>query len=173
MGKRRVVIGISMVAAMCFALATVVGCGGSAPSADSPAGTVKALFAAMAKGDVDGMKKLVTGKAAAKMPKKGSKDFDKIKKFGAALKDVRDVKIKGDNATAVAVVDMKKVVSEKEIKKLQALVSLIKSMAAKTKDPAKKKAMLAKLKEFEKGEISLPIMLAKKGGKWVIVDMKK
>ena len=166
-------IGMAMVAALFFALATIMGCGGSKPSGDSPEGAIKGLFAAMAKGDADGMKNYVSGKAAEKMPKKGSKDFAQMQKFGTALKAVREVKVVGDKATALAVIDMKKVVSAEEFKKLKTMVTFIKAMAAKTKDPAKKKELEAKLKEFEKGEISLPINLAKQGGKWKIVDLKK
>ena len=163
MGKARRLIVLTIVVVFGLSSMALIGCGGSTPSADTPETAVKGLFAAAAKGDADGMKKYLTGKALKGMPKPGSKGYEMVKTFGAALKSVEDVKIKGDKATATVKLDadaMKKLIMKKA-----------KAMIDKIKDPKMKAKMLEQIKKQAAKMSKFPVALVKEGGKWKVSKM--
>ena len=170
MSKRRMLVAVAV--AVAFALGMMVGCGGSKSSGGSPEATIKAFFAAAAKGDVDAMKKMVTGDNAAKLVgKTDAKSIAMMKAFGAAFKDASDVKIDKDTATATVNLDKDKLVA--------LFLDAQKAKIAEMKDPKQKaqaekmmalfKAMAPKLAEKMS---KFPVKLAKKDGKWLITDLK-
>jgi hypothetical protein len=146
-----------------LAIALSLGLAGTA-LAGSPADTVKAYFAAAAKSDFEGMKKLTTGKARANIDKASPQAKKIIPGMGAAFQKVTDVKITGDKATAIAHLD--------PVKVAQVMWEMGKANLAKIKDPKQK----AQAEKFMKGmfkklslQISkLKVELVNKGGSWLI-----
>ncbi len=171
---RRIHYLTALAVALLFALGTVglVGCGGSS-SADSPQATVKSLFKAAAKGDVDGMKKFLTGKALTGLPKPDSPSFGMVKTFGQAFEGVEDVKISGDKATAMVKLSadaITKMIVELAMKQSKPMLDKIQDPKAKAKAVDKMKAQAAAMAQKMS---KMPVSLVKKDGKWLVTKMTK
>ncbi len=148
---------------LALALMLSLGLAGSALAA-SPGDTVKAYFAAAAKGDFDGMKKLTTGRAQENINKASPQAKKIIPGMGAAFQKVTDVKVTGDKATAIAHLD--------PVKVAKVMWDMGKANLAKIKDP-KQRAQAEKFMKtmFQKMAMQiskLRVELVKKGGDWLI-----
>lgn len=164
----------ALAVALLFALGTVglVGCGGSS-SADTPQATVKGLFKAAAKGDADGMKKFLTGKALTGLPKPGSASFGMVKAVGQAYEGVEDVKISGNQATAVVKLSadaITKMILAEAMKQSKPMLDKIKNAKAKAMAIEK---MKAQAKAVAMKMTKMPVTLVKQGGKWLVTKMTK
>jgi hypothetical protein len=156
---RRKMLVLVLAVAMCLGLA------GTA-LAGSPADTIKDYFAAAAKSDFEGMKKLTTGKARTNIDKASPQAKKIVPGMGAAFQKVTDVKITGDKATAIAHMDPAKLA--------KVLWDMGKANLDKMKDP-KQKAQAEKFMKAMTQKIAMQISrlkvdLVKKGGNWLISD---
>ncbi|MBU1742564.1 MAG: hypothetical protein KKC37_13560 [Proteobacteria bacterium] len=146
-----------------LALVMSLGLAGTALAA-SPVDTIKAYFAAAAKGDLEGMKKLTTGRANEDINKATPRDKQIIPGIGAAFQKVTDVKITGDKATAIAHLDATKLA--------KVMWDTGKVNLAKIKDPKQRAQAEKFMKDMYKKmalEIwKLKVELVKKGGAWLI-----
>lgn len=148
-----------------LSLALSLGLAASALAA-SPSDVVKTYFAAAAKSDFDGMKKVTTGKAKMNIEKASPQSKKIIPGMGAAFTKVTDEKIMGDKATAIAHLDPAKVA--------KVMWDMGKTSLAKITDPTKRaqaekmlKGMFASMAQ----KISkLKVDLVKKGGSWLIAN---
>ncbi|MBU0513500.1 MAG: hypothetical protein KJ621_01895 [Proteobacteria bacterium] len=132
--------------------------------AGSPSGTVKAYFAAAAKGDFEGVKKVTTGKARMNIEKASPQSKKIIPGMGAAFTGVTDEKITGDKATAIAHLDPAKVA--------KVMWDMGQASLAKIKDPKQRaqaeKMLKGMFASMAKKISKLKVDLVKKGGAWLI-----
>ena len=138
------------------------------PAAATPEAALKAYFNAGAKGDGETMKKLSTGEALKDTPKPGSRDFTIMMKISAAFKSVSDVKIAGNQATAVVYFETKKM--------YDLMMEIGRRKLATIKDPAQRakavEFMKAKKLELARKIYKLQARLVKTGAGWLVAGLK-
>ena len=97
--------------------------------------TVRAFFAATARGDLAAIKDLMTGPAMAKLVAHGKQYLAKIKLAGGSFKKVGQVTIEGDRARATVIVDVNKVLNDDQAAKMRAMLKLLRARAVGETDP--------------------------------------
>jgi hypothetical protein len=148
--------------AVALGLGTMVG----AAAAQGPADVLKAFFTAAGKGDLAACKSMSTGELAQKLPQPKTRGFRRMKRIGVSFQSVENVKVKGDMATAVVMLDKQKLV--------QAFVDSIMAYWDRTHkpDPKARDAKFQQVKNFALGFAErvnrFDALVTKKSGKWLV-----
>jgi len=152
----------------------VVALGLGAPAvvaaAQGPADVLAAFFAAAAKGDLAACQALSTGQVAQKLPQPKTRSYRRMKRIGVSFKTVEDVRIKGNLATAVVLLDKQKLV--------QAFVDSIMAYWDRKNpkpDPKARQAKFQQVKTFALGFADrvnkFDALLELKNGKWLVARL--
>lgn len=144
-----------------------LGAPASVTAAQGPADVLAAFFAAAAKGDLATCKALSTGQVAQKLPQPKTRSYRRMKRIGVSFNTVEDVRIKGNLATAVVLLDKQKLV--------QAFVDSIMAYWDRKnpkQDPKARQAKFQQVKTFALGFADrvnkFDALLELKNGKWLI-----
>jgi len=138
-------------------------------AAQGPAEVLAAFFAAAGKGDLAACKALSTGQVAQKLPQPKTRSFRRMKRIGVSFRTVEDVRIKGNLATAVVLLDKQKLV--------QAFVDSIMAYWDRTHkpDPKAREAKFKQVKTFALGFADrvnkFDALLELKNGKWLVARL--
>ncbi len=138
-------------------------------AAQGPADVLAAFFAAAAKGDLAACQALSTGQVAQKLPQPKTRSFRRMKRIGVSFQGVEEVRIKGNLATAVVLLDKQKLV--------QAFVDSIMAYWDRTHkpDPKAREAKFKQVKTFALGFADrvnkFDALLELKNGKWLIARL--
>lgn len=155
-----------VVMAAALGLGTMVG----VAAAQGPAEALAAFFAAAGKGDLAACKALSTGQVAQKLPQPKTRSFRRMKRIGVSFKGVEDIRIKGNLATAVVLLDKQRLV--------QAFVDSIMAYWDRKNPKKDAKAREAKFKQvktfalgFAERVNKFDALLQKRNGKWLVARL--